>query len=205
MKTELCEIMTKHGSDKGRGHHNFTIFYDSIFSNIRKNKLTIFELGLGTNNTDVPSNMGKEGKPGASLRGWVEYFKNSLVFGADIDKRILFEEGRIKTFYCDQTSTDEIANLWNNEFLEKIEFDIIIEDGLHEFNANLIFLENSLFKLKKDGYYICEDLNNETYEKFSTILDELKMKYKNYEFNLEKIPHEYNNHDNSLLVIKRNI
>ena len=70
MKTELCEIMTKYGSDKGTGPHNYTILYYELFKNIRYESLNIFELGLGTNNIDTPSNMGKNGKPGASLRGW---------------------------------------------------------------------------------------------------------------------------------------
>ena len=61
---------------------------------LRLNNLNIFEVGLGTNNVDVPSNMGKDGKPGASLRAWRDYFPN-----ADIDTRILFKEDKIQTFY----------------------------------------------------------------------------------------------------------
>ena len=42
------------------------------------------------------------GKPGASLRVWRDYFPNAIIYGADIDKDILFAEERIKTFYIDQ-------------------------------------------------------------------------------------------------------
>jgi hypothetical protein len=132
--TDLCFIMNYFGSDKGdpieSGNHNYTQTYDQLFKDIRKDKLRIFELGLGTNNPNFPSNMGVNGKPGASLRGWKQYFKNSEIFGADIDKGILFEEDRIKTFYCDQNNGDAIHEMWAKPELES-GFDIIIEDGLH--------------------------------------------------------------------------
>lgn len=201
MRTDLCKIMTDFGSDKGRGHHNYTIYYDKLFNGMREKELLIFELGLGTNNTDVLSNMGKDGIPGASLRGWKEYFPNSIIYGADIDKRILFEEDRIKTFYCDQTNKTSIDDMWNNEYLKNINFDIIIEDGLHEFYANLIFLENSIHKLKSGGYYICEDLTNKTVNSFESIIKDLEIKFTDCEFKIEKLNHEYNFNDNNLLVI----
>jgi hypothetical protein len=80
--TPLCEIMGKYGSDKG--NYNITLYY-SIFNEIKDNKLRIFELGLGTNNINMPSNMGINGKPCSSIYGWREYFPNSLIFGGDID------------------------------------------------------------------------------------------------------------------------
>jgi SAM-dependent methyltransferase len=153
----LSDIMKKHGSDKSSHHHNYTDVYTSLFESRRLEPLRVFELGLGTNFVDVKSNMGLNGKPGASLRGWAEYFPNALVFGADIDKRILFEEPRIKTFYCDQTNPESIAALWSEPDLQD-GFDIIVDDGLHEYEANKCFYERSIHKLKAGGYYIVEDL-----------------------------------------------
>ena len=71
--TPLCEIMGRHGSDKGSGDilnswHNYTTLYHSLFKEIRRKPLRVFELGLGTNNVTLASNMGADGKPGASLR-----------------------------------------------------------------------------------------------------------------------------------------
>ena len=43
--------------------------------------------------------MNINGKPGASLRAWRDYFENALIYGADIDKNILFKENRINTFF----------------------------------------------------------------------------------------------------------
>jgi hypothetical protein len=101
--------------------------------------------------------MGKYGIPGASLRGWKEFFTNSDIFGGDIDRDILFEEDRIKTFYVDQGSRDSIHALWSSPDLIE-QFDIIIDDGCHEFDFNVRFFENSFHKLKSGGVFIIEDI-----------------------------------------------
>ena len=92
---DICFIMNFYGSDKGHpmgeGHHNYTHYYHEVFKPVRNDPVRIFELGLGTNNLEFPSNMGVDGKPGASLRGWKQYFANGSVFGADIDGGILFQ------------------------------------------------------------------------------------------------------------------
>jgi hypothetical protein len=203
--TELCSIMKKYGSDKGcpenNGWHNYTLYYHELFQNIKNEKLRIFELGLGTNNINLPSNMGINGKPGASLKGWKEYFPNSLIYGADIDKDILFEEERIKTYYCDQTNKEVIKNLWNNEDLKE-NFDIIIDDGLHKFSANITFFENSIKKLKKNGVYIIEDIRKDELNLFKDKIEEYKNINENLEFNINIIPHS-NNFDNTLIIIKK--
>src|SRR5579871_4468939 len=138
-KTKLCDIMTNYGSDKGGKHHNYTTLYYKLFQPLVGTKLNIFELGLGTNNTDIESNMGVNGKPGASLYGWREFFGNNAnVYGADIDRRILFTDKQIKTYYCDQTDTNSINQMFGEidkeekKEKDKLMFDIIIEDGLHE-------------------------------------------------------------------------
>lgn len=202
--TPLCEIMGRNKSDKGsisnNCRHNYTKFYFSIFNNIKEKPLRIFELGLGTNNIDVPSNMGVDGRPGASLYGWSEFFINSDIFGADIDTRILFNTNKIKTFFCDQTNPNIINNMWNDPKLID-NFDIIIEDGLHKFNANVCFFENSIHKLNKGGYFIIEDILISEKSLFDDKIKEWKLKYSDLLFNLLIIPCATNDADNNLLVV----
>lgn len=161
--TQLCEFMNTHGSDKGTygGAGNYTKLYNFLFKDIANDIKNVFEVGLGSNNIDVPSNMGPHGIPGASLRGWRAYFSNAKVYGADIDNRILFEEERIKTFFVDQYNENSIKYLWNS--FEEIEFDIILDDGIHDVawideSGNINFFKNSIHKLKKSGFYIIEDV-----------------------------------------------
>ena len=204
--TRLCEIMGRHKSDKGHiditnSWHNYTTFYYSIFSDLQEKHLRIFELGLGTNNVNIPSNMGINGRPGASLYGWQEFFTNSHIFGADIDTTILFNTDKIKTFYCDQTNNEIIKNMWENDDLKE-NFDIIIDDGLHEFGANVCFFENSIHKLNQGGYYIIEDILNTELQLFKEKIKEWEIKYTHLSFNLLIIPSFRNNFDNNLLFIK---
>lgn len=206
--TNLCYIMEKNKSDKGsfdieNSWHNYTVVYNYLFDNIKNKHLDIFELGLGTNNPNIPSSMGINGRPGASLFGWSEYFINSKIYGADIDKDILFSNDKIKTFYCDQTNPKIIHEMWNNEELKNIQFDIIIEDGLHDFDANVIFFENSIHKLKKYGYYIIEDiyLHIDIINKYQQKINEWEKIFHDLCFQLLSIPSTKNTIDNGLLIV----
>ena len=100
------------------------------------------EIGLGTNNVKLASNMGEDGTPLASLRAWRDYFENANIYGADIDRNILKNEQRIKTFFVDQTNPATINSLFDEIGINN--FDVILEDGLHEYSANICFFENSI-------------------------------------------------------------
>lgn len=203
--TPLCEIMGRNKSDKGSinidsSWHNYTTFYYSIFKDLHTKKLRVFELGLGTNNVNLPSNMGPDGRPGASHYGWSEFFVNSHIFGADIDTDILFNTDKIKTFYCDQTNPEVIKKMWDEPVLQD-NFDIIIEDGLHTFNANVCFFENSIHKLNPNGYFIIEDIKNDDEYLFESKIKEWGSQYTDCVFTLLKIPSSVNQIDNNLLVV----
>jgi len=206
--TDLCLIMKKYNSDKSKlaynGHHNYTIYYKFLFEPVRYNKMRIFELGLGTNNVNLPSNMGSNGTPGASLRGWSEFFPKSDIYGADIDKDILFNDSinRIKTYYCNQLDSDTIKQMWNiTDLIE--DFDIIIEDGLHNFEANKCFFENSIHKLKVNGVYIIEDVVISKIPIYHEWLTTWKNNNNNFDFNIIIIEGANNRYDNNLIAIKR--
>jgi hypothetical protein len=68
----------------------------------------------------------------------------------------------------------------------------------------MVFFENSIFKLKKGGYFIVEDLNPKTVEMFKENINLLKMKHIDLEFTLLGLHLESNSHDNNLLIIKKN-
>jgi SAM-dependent methyltransferase len=203
--TPLCDIMYAAGSDKGGAgkEHNYTTYYYAVLVPRRQEALRVFELGLGTNNVDVLSNMGADGVPGASLRGWARFFPHAQVFGADIDTRILFAEDRIKTYYCDQTNAAAIAALWATETLCE-GFDVIVEDGLHSFEANACFLANSLHKLNPGGVYIVEDIATGNLEKlFAFATGVISSRDEAYTVRIVRIPHPANTTNNNVLVIQR--
>jgi len=203
--TPLCKIMGDNKSDKGsenitRSWHNYTTFYYSIFKHMQNKELRVFELGLGTNNTSLPSNMGADGRPGASLYGWKEFFPQASIFGADIDKDILFVDEKIKTYYCDQRDPGAIARMWAEPDLAE-GFDIMVDDGLHSFNANACFFEHSIAKLKSGGWYIIEDVSRDDWGRFQNKIREWQQSYPHLQFDMVKIPSTVNTYDNSLVVV----
>ena len=196
--TNMCRVMTKCGSDKGR-QNKYTPLYSTLLKERFDQSLRIFELGLGSNNLDVPSNMGVFGVPGASLRGWRQLFPRAQVYGADIDRRILFQEDGIKTFYCNQLDQSSIRELWTHPDLQD-GVDIIIEDGLHTFEASASFLEESLDHLRPGGIYITEDIQQSDIDQWSEFLETYSQHYPDYEFALAVPPL---NRSSCLLLVRR--
>jgi len=170
----LAELCDKYGSDKGAvrdsGHpypwpaHTYADLYYRLFSHCRTGVRKIFECGLGTNNPELASSMGVSGKPGASLRVWRDYFPNARIYGADIDRDILFEEDRIKTYYIDQLDPQAIADFWNQ--VGERGFDFMLDDGLHTFEAGVCLFRHSIEFLSPSGIYVIEDVSSADLLKF---------------------------------------
>jgi hypothetical protein len=183
---QLCDI---YGSDKGSATtsnhpypwapHTYADYYHHLFSHCRHSIKSVFECGLGTNNPNLLSSMGEKGKPGASLRVWRDYFPNALIYGADIDREILFNEDRIKTFFIDQLNPDLIKDFWNSANVKNL--DLIVDDGLHTFEAGITLFHHSIDKLSESGIYIIEDIAQ-------TDVDKYKKFFINSEYIVKFIP-----------------
>ena len=171
----IAHLCQQYGSDKGATclatHpldwsfiHSYCDFYETLFHRNRINVKRLLECGIGTNNLNLESTMGESGQPGASLRMWRDYFPNAQIVGVDIDADILFEESRITTAQLDQTDPTSIAQFKETQGDSK--FDIIIDDGLHTFNAAKTLFEGFFDLLADDGVYIIEDMFREDTVRF---------------------------------------
>jgi hypothetical protein len=200
--TPLCEIMHKYGSDKGMGWHNYTKEYYKLLNKHRFDVEAVFELGIGTTNLHIPSNMGSAGVPGASLRGWREFFPNAVIHAADIDKSILIREERIETYYVDSLSELSVISLWETPSLVPLKFDVIVDDGLHIADSNFNFLINSYHKLNVGGIYIIEDviIKEDNLNEYRNRL-ELLLKKINFKYEILNIPHPTNIIDNCIITL----
>jgi len=154
---KLARYFNQYGSDKATSHNYYKIYAEVLGKLERPRK--ILEIGLGTNNSDIVSTMGSRGKPGASLRAFRDFQENCEIFGADFDKRILFSENRINTFFVDQTDPTTFEELSKNVGFD---FDLMIDDGLHSPNANLHSLKFFVKHLRLGGYAIIEDIHPST-------------------------------------------
>ena len=143
----------EHGSDKANGHRYHVVYGAKLARTPAV--AAVLEIGIGTNNEDVASNMGCFGRPGSSLRAFRDALPGARIYGADVDPRILFREERIETFLVDQTnlaSFDELGRSIEGEL------DLVIDDGLHAPNANLATLIFGLPRLKPGGWLVVEDI-----------------------------------------------
>ncbi len=152
----LRERFEHYGTDKaGHGYH---IIYGEILSRLGILKqLNILEIGLGSNDTSLVSNMGESFTSGASLRAFRDVASNSRVHGADIDHSCLFTEERIRTAWVDQMEPTTFPEMMR-QFGDDTTFDLVIDDGLHSVAANLNTLVFALNVLNHGGWVVIEDI-----------------------------------------------
>lgn len=121
--------------------HYFDV-YDRHFSKYRGKEIVILEIGVFQ---------------GGSLQMWKEYFGGKAkIYGVDIDPRCKqFEEENIEIFIGSQSDRAFLRDL-----ISRIpEIDILIDDGGHTMNQQIVSFEELFKKVKKDGVYLCEDVH----------------------------------------------
>lgn len=120
--------------------HYFEV-YEKHFSRYRNKEIVILEIGVSQ---------------GGSLQMWKNYFGDKVkVYGIDVDPRCkALEEDNIEIFIGSQA---------NKQFLGEIiaqipPIDILIDDGGHTMNQQIISFEVLYDHIKEDGIYLCEDV-----------------------------------------------
>jgi hypothetical protein len=124
--------------------------------------LNFLEIGLGVTGDKWKSEIvhGKN-TGGASIRMWHDYFKNSKIFGIDINECSYLDKERIKTFVVDQGNENDLTGFIKKSCVE--EFDFIIDDGSHRPDHQQISFNLLFKKLKPGGLYFIEDLLSNGY------------------------------------------
>ena len=158
--SELVKIFEKYSLDKLMNKYD-KLYVDLLEKN-KDNYKNILEIGIGTitegkvssmyayRNIDAPSYTF-----GNSLRAWRDYFTNATIIGIDVDENTMFVEERIKTFCSSSFDKKNMKKIISG--LDK--FDLIIDDGLQNMEANLNTLEIVFPYLKDGGIYVIEDVN----------------------------------------------
>jgi len=155
---DLNTLLDRFGSDKG-SHHGYSQVYEKLLEKFRGSVHTVLEIGIGSNNPSIPSNMGINGQPGASLRAWREYFPNAQIIGADIDKQAHVNETRIASFYVDQMSTGSVRRL--RASLPR-SLSMLFIDGLHTLEADMNSAIELLPLIELNGFVFIEDTSKRT-------------------------------------------
>ena len=130
----------EHQSDKGDKHSYINEYYDPYFSPLKNKIKKICEIGI---------------LKGSSMKLWYNFFTNAEIHG--VDKKLRWFEYDHKT-YLDRCRlhigrSDE-ANTWKK--IPK-DFDIIIDDGHHEYQTQADTFKIAWEHLKPEGIYVIED------------------------------------------------
>lgn len=133
--TELCQLAEKYGTDK---LYHYTPFYDLLFRGIRGNVRAVLEIGV---------------KDGASLRMWADYFPGAKIYGMDI-KPAPLNDDRIFAFFGDQSKEADLQHAG-----ELGPFDLIVDDGSHKANEQILGAVTLMPFVREGGLYIIEDVN----------------------------------------------
>lgn len=134
------------------GYHDV---YARCVQHMRSSSIRILEIGIGVNDPSAASGMSVDHFPGASLRGWANYFPDAEVFGADVDRRVLGDNPDYTAFWVDQRDKQSLQKL-----AEVVggPLDLVVDDGLHTAEANGNTLEALLPLLAPAGVMVIEDI-----------------------------------------------
>ena len=128
--------------------HYFDV-YDRHFSRYRGTDVHIVEFGVSE---------------GGSLQMWKNYFgPDCKIYGVDINPYCKeLEEDRIKIFIGDQEDPEFLQEL--QERIPRI--DILLDDGGHTMNQQLLTFEMMFPHLSESATYICEDTHTSYWNTF---------------------------------------
>jgi len=149
---KLQELATKYGVDKLHSH-SYVPFYSELFEgrNIRK----VLEIGIGFESLMTP--FVPFFVPGASLKMWAEYWPEAEIYACDIRPDTLINEGRIHSTVCDQSSVASVRSMLADYGTD---FDLVIDDGSHELDHQIITARIIVPVLKEGALYVIEDVRD---------------------------------------------
>lgn len=153
----LKDFFSAHKKGKGiwKWEHYFEI-YHRHFSKFVGREANVLEIGIYS---------------GGSLEMWRHYFGSKChIYGVDIAAACkCYEDEHTSIFVGDQAD----RGFWK-EFKEKVAaVDVVIDDGGHEPEQQIVTLEEMLPHLRPGGVYLCEDITG-MYNAFSAFVQGLQ-------------------------------
>lgn len=139
----LLKYFSEH--KEGRGVWKFNHYlesYERHFARFRGQQVHVLEIGVYS---------------GGSLEMWKSFFgPTSKIYGVDIDPRCkAFESESVRVFAGDQGD----RGFWRRFRQEVPDLDIVIDDGGHIPEQQIVSLEELLPYVRPGGVYVCEDLH----------------------------------------------
>jgi len=143
---------------QGRGiwkwNHYFDI-YHRHFNRFRGQEVHVLEIGIYS---------------GGSLEMWKDYFGAAChIYGVDIEPACkAYQDNAVKVFIGDQSD----RTFWRGFKREVPNLDIVIDDGGHLPEQQMVALEELLPHLRSGGVYLCEDVHG-VFNRFASYVHRL--------------------------------
>jgi hypothetical protein len=177
-KNNLNDYSYTHGTDKDTVHCYVSSFYEEAFAKYKNLKINMLEIGIFK---------------GASLKLWSEYFDEANILGVDILDQVLPQFRELKNVDL------MFDNAYSQTFLnDDRKFNILIDDGPHTLESQLIFLNKYLPKMDKDSILIIEDVASISYV---PLLEKLVPEEK-YKIEIIDTRHIKNRYDDIMFVVR---
>lgn len=170
----LTQLAEKYGLDKSisTGCHNYIPSYIKIFKSGRHDVKNLLEIGIGSlENGQMGGLTGPVAtkfnyKTGNSLKCWEEYFPNSNIYGIDIFPHSELDINRVKTFVADQSNEEQLKTVIDTI---NAPLDIIIDDGSHQGEHQVLSFMYLHKYLSPKGKYVIEDIQPENINGFKDL------------------------------------
>jgi len=142
----LENLFNKFGCDKAKKHHYHLIYQDRLAS-FKDKQFNLLEVGIFR---------------GESIKAWLEYFPQAQIYGIDIFTRVkvedidVLQDPRVHWLKTDSTQAGvqfQMSSKWKD-----VQFDVVIDDGLHTPRANADTLKNIWPRVADRGQYFIEDV-----------------------------------------------
>jgi hypothetical protein len=126
----------------------------------------MLEIGIGSHNPQIPSNMIGIGSSGGSIKAFLELFPQWRIWAADIDPSCFFSAPRLN---CEVVNQRKLRSL--RKLAQKLpKLNLVVVDGLHKFYADF----NSLFVLRSKmlcgGVFVIEDIFDAELDRWKPII-----------------------------------
>jgi hypothetical protein len=145
----LHDLAENYGCDKLHSH-SYIPFYEST---LPKHVTSLLEIGIGYENLMLP--FVPFYTHGASLLMWENYFPHAEIFSCDIRPETLINGGRIHSVVADQSDADSLKAMAQGFGGN---FDVIIDDGSHQREHQLLTAQVLMPYLRPGGLYCIEDV-----------------------------------------------
>ena len=181
----MLKLINNDKTDKNTTH-SYIELYEELLHKKKYTARNILEIGI---------------QRGGSIKLWHDYFRNATIYGLDIipltktwDK--IRCEPRIKLGRFDAYN----ETFFNNNFLGKIKFDMMLDDGPHTLESMIQFIQLYTQVMADDGILIIEDVQSMDWidELIQAVPENLKKYVSTYD-----LRHIKNRYDDIVFVINK--